>query len=105
MSMCRSGFGDDEFTAIVRAAASQGESLARRLCGMGIFEPLYLSFRASTSEASGALKLVRVSDEVPAGWELAQVEPLSISVPFDNYRTWICERSMRLPVLRTVAVG
>jgi hypothetical protein len=51
------------------------------------------------------LRLVRVSDEVPAGWELAQVEPLSISVPFDNYRTWIRERSMRLPVLRTAAVG
>ncbi len=105
MSMVSSRVGDDEFTSIVRAAASQGECLARRLCGMGIFEPLYLSFKASTSEASGALKLVRVSDEVPAGWELAQVEPLSISVPFDHYRTWIREHSTRLPVLRTAAVG
>ncbi len=89
-----------EFALLVSECADQGKRLASQLANEGIFEPLYLYYRASEpGKGPGKLFLVRDSAPTPAGVKLATGEGLRGNVPYDHYYQWVHDRATRCPIL------
>lgn len=84
----------------VQAAATQAKNHNQKAAAAGIFEPLYLYARPSTKEQEGALLLVADSVTPPDGYQLQTPEGLRSNVPFENYFTWIYDRTRRAPIMK-----
>lgn len=84
---------------MVLACAEAAKKIVQTQAMTGHLEPMYLYYRKSTPKKHGDLILISDSAPVPFGYELATVEGLRSSVPYEKYFAWVHLRSARLPIL------
>ena len=88
-----------EYTAIVKACADHGQTIAQQLAVTGNPQSLYLYALPSQPGKPGRLLLIPDSEPAPTGGELLTPEALRTSEPYGNFFTWIYDRARRAPVM------
>lgn len=90
---------ENEYSAIVRKCAEQGQKLMQLLANRGTPETLFLFARESVPGKAGELFLARASAPNPNGYKQVTGEGLRTNIPYDRYYQWVWERARQARIL------
>jgi hypothetical protein len=88
-----------KFAAMVSAATESWRDRAFSLAAFGSYPRFFLYYRESTEDAYGQLAVLPEDGTAPAGFKLADAEPLGPGMTLEQVQKRIHDVAYRLPVL------